>query len=156
MRDADQGDRAASDCRCGISRARAVVQVKRSSSGARRKKIRSPSASLGMTQKRTRGLFLDQPLLTGTKSRIFSFHFSPSAEPVLSEAEGGHPWPLARLASIKTPRAARVRARQRSAALTLSAGVTPALVEAVVAQPQRQQDKRPDDRFLRAADHPLR
>src|SRR5208282_5592062 len=59
-------------------------------------------------------------------------------------------------ASIKKTRAARVRARQRSAALTLSAGVTPALVKAVVAQPQRQQDKRPDDRFLRAADHPLR
>jgi hypothetical protein len=37
------------------------------------------------------------------------------------------PWPLARLASIKKPRArGRGRARQRSAALTLGAGVTPA------------------------------
>ena len=48
---ADRGDCAASPRGAGFRTGGAVVGIKRSEFGARRKKIRGPSASLGMTQR---------------------------------------------------------------------------------------------------------
>ncbi len=92
-----------------------------------KKKIRGPSASVGMTQRKSartpRAGFLrgaqddTKKVPTGRSPHLLFSLFTGRRD---------HPSPLARDASIKTPCArGRGRARQRSAALILGAGVSP-------------------------------